>query len=85
MTPPLKENDTERDSAGKCKGQDYRRMGAIGQEHSKQSNREDIDNMQQRSKIVGRGSKRGHKSKERGVRKIYIDKNYGSTGGVCHG
>ena len=36
------------------------------------NNREKVDNMQQRNKMVGRGFKRGHKSKERGVRKICI-------------
>ena len=46
-------------------------MGAIAQKHSNHNNREEVDNMQQSSKIVGRGSKRGHKSKERGVRKVY--------------
>ena len=48
-------------------------MGAIGQEHSKQSNPEKVKNMQQSSKMVERESKRGHKSKERGVREVYIE------------
>ena len=60
-------------------------MGAIGQEHSKQSNRGEVENMQQSSKMAGRASKRGHTNKEKSVRKIYIGKNYGRMGEVCYG
>ena len=37
------------------------------------SNREDVDSMQQSSKMMERGSKRGCKSRERGARKIYVE------------
>ena len=38
---------------GKCRSEDYRRMGTIGQDHSKLSNRQKVDGMQQSSKLVG--------------------------------
>ena len=61
------ENDTERDSAGD------RIIEWEQLVKNTASNREEVDNMQQSSRMVGRGSKIGHKSKERGVRKIHIE------------
>ena len=40
------------------------------------------NSVQQSSKRVGRGSKRGCKSEEKSTRKIYIEQNYGRIGGV---
>ena len=55
-------------------------MGATSQHHSKYINREEVESMQQSSKMVLGGGKRGFQSKERGTRKTDIEKNCGRIG-----
>ena len=58
------ENDTERHSAGDRSREGWEQFVDV---KNAASNREEVDNMQQSSKIVRRGSNRGHKSGIGGV------------------
>ena len=77
------ENDTKRDNAGDRIVEGWERL--VKNTAGAKSNREKVDNLQQSSRMVGRGKKEATGSKERGVGKIYIEQNYGRLGGVCYG
>ena len=46
-------------------------MVAIGQDHSKSSNRQGVESVHQSPKMAEIGSKRGYKSEEKGTRKTH--------------